>query len=178
MNHQPFKQLLLEERARTLQEEQNLWEHVKDCHECHNVDVNWQSVKHQIKTSNMVSPAPGFTARWQANLSVRLSRQRQQRQTVLITVISVAVLITVIVALSIWYIVTSPASIFVAFTRMLAGVIQITALTPQDVLLWLSDMPVLIPVLAGLGLVGWMTTISLTGAATLWRISKKGVVIQ
>lgn len=178
MNHQPFKQLLLEDRQRTLQEEQNLWEHVKDCSECQNVDANWQMVKHHIKVSNMVAPAPGFTARWQANLAERRRRQHQQRQTLLVTILSIAVLLTVTLSLSIWYIVTSPGSILVAFTRMLAGIVQLLSLTPQDVLLWVTSMPVILPILAGIGLLAWVSTVSLTGAATLWRISKKGVVIQ
>lgn len=178
MNHQPIKHLLLDEEPRTLQQEQSLWEHIKDCPECQNVDTNWQSVKNQIKVSPMVSPAPGFTARWQANLIVRKQRMRQQRQTLLITLLATSSVITLGGLTAAWYAFTSPASILIAFTRLAAAIVQITTLTPQTVLQWFASIPVYIPILLSLGLVAWITAVSITGAATLWRIARKGVIVR
>lgn len=178
MNHQPIKKLLLDESQRTLKEEQDLWVHLKDCKECQNIDTNWQAVKQQVKISNMVSPTPGFTDRWKMNLALHRAQQRQQRQTLMLALILVAAFVTIASIISIWYIFTSPAGIFVAFTRMVAALVQILTFTPQDFLAWFSSLPLAIPIIAGVGLLVWATAFSLTGAAALWRISKKGVVIQ
>lgn len=178
MNHQPFEKLLLDEKQRTLQEEQDLWAHLKECNGCQKIDTNWQAVKQQIKPTSMVSPQPGFTARWNTYKTARLAQKRQQRQTLVTTLLILAAIITMMVGISVWYSVTSPAGLLVVLARGMALVVQLVTLTPQDVISWIASMPVIIPIVAGMGLLGWVAAVGLTGVATLWRISVKGVVLQ
>ncbi len=78
MNHQPFEEWLLSDESLSPEEEQALQAHLETCEECPQLSTAWQEVRAEIQRMPEVSPAPGFSQRWQVRLEAE--RIRQQRR--------------------------------------------------------------------------------------------------
>jgi hypothetical protein len=78
MVHQPYSSWLLDEVKLTPGQKAQLEEHMLTCTECQPVQHAWVSVKQEIKSSPIVSPAAGFTARWKTYLQIRNSINQRQ----------------------------------------------------------------------------------------------------
>ncbi len=79
MNHQPFETWLLSEETLSPEQARTLREHLYTCEACQCLERSWAGVQQIFEKTAPAAPAPGFTARWQARLSVE-RRKRQQRQ--------------------------------------------------------------------------------------------------
>jgi hypothetical protein len=75
MNHQPFETWLLEGGALTPQEKRDLDAHLKVCAHCAALAETGLA----LKSARMVSPAPGFTARFQQRLVARRAAERRMK---------------------------------------------------------------------------------------------------
>ena len=78
MNHQPFEEWLLSDESLSPEEEQSLQAHLEICKECPQLSTAWQEVRAEIQRIPAISPAPGFSQRWEARLEAE--RVRQQRR--------------------------------------------------------------------------------------------------
>ena len=76
MNHQPFEDWLLSDESLDQEQETSLRQHLTDCPKCTTLSQVWQSVEQELARTPQISPAPGFTERWQA----RLAEKRAQKQ--------------------------------------------------------------------------------------------------
>ena len=76
MNHQPFEDWLLSDEPLDQEQETSLRQHLTDCLKCTTLSQVWQSVEQELARTPQISPAPGFTERWQA----RLAEKRAQMQ--------------------------------------------------------------------------------------------------
>lgn len=79
MNHRPFEERLLSEKPLTPEENHLLQEHLHDCTECNQLEAGLAEVQQLFCETPQASPAPGFTARWQARVAEQ-QRQKQQLQ--------------------------------------------------------------------------------------------------
>jgi hypothetical protein len=78
-NHQPFSAWLHSEEPLAPEQRRQLQEHLRECESCRQIQTAWGEVRSLIKATPRVSPATGFTARWQARLE-QARRQEEQRQ--------------------------------------------------------------------------------------------------
>ncbi len=81
-NHQPFSAWLYSEEPLAPEQRRLLQEHLRDCESCRQLQTAWGEVRSLLKATPPVSPAAGFTVRWQAHLEQarRIEEQRQRRQ--------------------------------------------------------------------------------------------------
>jgi len=75
MKHQPFEEWLLNETPLTSEQKRELDLHIRSCANCSAL-LETGVALHSVK---MVSPAEGFTARFQARLTVRKLADRRRR---------------------------------------------------------------------------------------------------
>lgn len=73
MNHRPFEDWLLENQPLTLEQKQELKNHLKTCNSC----TALTEVDLALKSNSMAAPTAGFTDR----LTVRLAAERKLRHT-------------------------------------------------------------------------------------------------
>jgi hypothetical protein len=78
MVHQPYNSWLLDEVKLNPEQKAQLEEHMLTCTECQPVQHAWVSVKKEIISSPMASPAAGFTTRWKTYLQIRNSVNQKQ----------------------------------------------------------------------------------------------------
>jgi hypothetical protein len=74
MNHQPFETWLLNDQPLSPEEKRELDGHLRDCQHCTNLAETGLA----LRTTRMVSPAPGFTSRFQARLEAQRIAQRRR----------------------------------------------------------------------------------------------------
>jgi hypothetical protein len=75
MNHQPFESWLLSEDALDEDQARSLRKHLENCDQCSSLEASWNDVHRLFEITPQVTPAPGFSARWQA----RLEGQQRKR---------------------------------------------------------------------------------------------------
>lgn len=75
MNHLPFETWLLNDLPVTLEQQRELDLHLRDCAHC----TALAETGRLLKNVKMTSPAPGFTARFQARLAERKVAERRRR---------------------------------------------------------------------------------------------------
>jgi len=78
MNHQPFEDWLLSDEPIDQEQEANLRQHLNDCPQCTTLSQALQSVEQEMARTPQVSPASGFTERWQARLAAKLAQQQRR----------------------------------------------------------------------------------------------------
>ncbi len=173
MGHQPFETWLLEEDALTAEQRQELAAHLMACHECLALQNALTATLALLHTSPEVTPAAGFTRRWEENLAQRreaLNRQQIRRFFLYIIVGALISLGGLIVVLSLAnFSITDllvPVAAFFASLFSLAGNAQvflgINISAPLSVVLW-----ILVSSSICLLIFGWVYV--------LWRISSQGV---
>lgn len=75
MNHQPFEEWLLNDKSIHAKERLELEAHLRICASCRALAETGKA----LRTVKMVSPAAGFTARFQSRLAVQKAAERQRR---------------------------------------------------------------------------------------------------
>ncbi|MDD2694750.1 MAG: zf-HC2 domain-containing protein, partial [Anaerolineales bacterium] len=65
MNHRPFEDWIFSEEPLSPVERADLEAHLQACAACQKLSTNWQEVSGALHTAPMLSPAPGFSSRWQ-----------------------------------------------------------------------------------------------------------------
>ncbi len=78
MSHQPYEEWIFSDESLTPQQYEAVREHVEKCKQCRQLQTRWQAAQLQMKTEGFVSPAPGFTSRWQSSLAERHAHQQKQ----------------------------------------------------------------------------------------------------
>jgi hypothetical protein len=79
MNHQPFENWLLSDEPLSVEQSQALKEHLDMCETCNRMDTSWNEVQDLFQSVHRLSPAPGFSARWQERRAVQLGKRRQRQ---------------------------------------------------------------------------------------------------
>ena len=99
--HLHFEEWLLSASDLLPEQSQLLHEHLKSCESCRQLSEAWQEVEYQLKSAPMLSPEPGFTARWQQRQGeVRLRRQKWQ--TISIIALGSGIALALLVVLGVW----------------------------------------------------------------------------
>jgi hypothetical protein len=81
-NHQPYEDWVLDPAGLDLQQTRQLQEHLHTCPDCQRLSAALGEVEASLRAQPVLSPASGFTSRWQARL-IADRRRSQRRQTFL-----------------------------------------------------------------------------------------------
>ena len=68
MNHQPYENMLLDDRQLTPDEKEKLAQHLEVCPQCTRLEQSLRALDHEFKGAEILAPAVGFSSRWQASL--------------------------------------------------------------------------------------------------------------
>ena len=162
MNHQPFETWLLEEQPLNIEQKRELQSHLQACKYCtalFETDLALHSKK-------MVSPAPGFTARFEKRLTVqRIAERRHRFWGLIILVLGAIILLFGLAGSTILSIFNSPAEwLTLGIGYLLFIITSLQALTEFGWVL-LRVLPEFIPPL------GWMVILStIAGLSLLWTV--------
>lgn len=99
-DHQHFEEWLFSAAALTPDEKTRLQEHLRSCESCRRLSYAWGDVEEQLMDSPLVSPAPGFTRRWEARLAGERVRAHR-RQTIATLSLGAGVVLVLLSALGI-----------------------------------------------------------------------------
>jgi hypothetical protein len=127
-NHQPFEDWLLSEQALAAEQDVALKVHLETCEQCSQLSTAWREVRHEISSASTVSPLPGFTARFRANLEAQRAR-REYAQTLLFLSVCMLGAALLLIALGIlaWPVVRSPYPLLLAIGYEVASVFTMTS---------------------------------------------------
>jgi len=92
-NHQPFEDWLLSDSTLSEQENLQLEEHLDTCETCRQLSAAWRSVEQQFSVAMQISPAPGFTERWQGLLAEDLDKKFRQQTVVTLAIFGIGTLV-------------------------------------------------------------------------------------
>jgi anti-sigma factor RsiW len=175
MNHQPFETWMFEMDQLDPKQVAALDAHLAECPECQRLMESWQAVEHQLMTARPVSPAPGFTARWQANLPLRQQHEQlQQARQWLWGLGSTALVIAF--ALVVYLLTTqSPVTLFVNLVEFVNGIAVFLAQT-QSILKVISDIvPTVVWIILGAVVLAGLVGVNLAWVLPQLHDKNKGV---
>jgi len=163
MNHQPFETWMFEMDQLDPTQAAALNAHLAECPECRRLMESWQAVEYQLKAARQVSPAPGFTARWQANLPLRQQQEQlQQARQWLWGLGSTALVIAF--ALIVYLLSTqSPVTLFVNLVEFINGAAIFLAQTQSILKIIFDIVPSVVWIILGAVLL-----VGLVGANLAW----------
>lgn len=172
MDHQPFETWILDPRTQKPEDAPTLQQHLEQCPTCRSLQVNWQAVEQTLKRAPQLAPAPGFSARWQASLAQRRTREHVRQVRGLLFGLGLGSLASLILLVGIFLTVSSPVDLLIAGTRLLTGFNTWLVNLQRLITSLLSHpLPLALWIVLGCGFCLLVTTWLLT----LWRISVKGV---
>lgn len=163
MNHQPFEEWLLNDMPLGSDQKRQLVLHIRSCAYCAALAETGMAL-HSVK---MVSPANGFTARFQARLTVhKLAERRQRLWGAILLAFAGLALLAWLLAPSVISFVASPATWITAFVEW--GVFLITTLNAM-----FQAGSVMLRIVPGfLSPFVWMIVVSaVAGLSLLWSVS-------
>jgi hypothetical protein len=172
MNHQPFEDWLLNEQPLNSRQKLELEVHMRMCTYCSALAETGKAL-HSVKK---VSPAAGFTARFQSRLAVQRAAERRRRLwgSVVFTLGGLVMLM--------WLAGPYMASFFAAPATWIAvlvewGVFVITTLraVAQASSVLLDVIPGFLSPFAWMVLFSAVAGISLLWSVSIWRLTRRGV---
>lgn len=175
MNHQPFNSWIYEDTQLTAAQAEELKQHMQICPDCMKQQEAWLSVRHMLRTAEVVRPRPAFANRWQASLDAR--RARQQRRQVRITILALAgAVLLILLGLIIYFSITSSfadlfASVIGTSTQVAVGFVQIGEFFQS----LLRFLPPALTTAIWFILASWVFLLCFAWVFSVWRISHKGV---
>ena len=172
MNHLPFENWLLNDTPVTPEQQHELELHLRDCSYC----MALAETGRMLKTAKMISPAGGFTARFQARLAERkiVERRRRLWGSGLFTTGGLALLIWILAPYAISFF-ASPATWISGMVGWLVflGTTLLALVDASRVIL--SVIPNFLPPFAWMVLLSMFAGIGLLWSVSIWRFAQRGV---
>jgi hypothetical protein len=169
MNHRPFEDWLVEDLPLSTDQNRELQSHLRGCDSCAAIAESNLA----LRSARVISPAPGFTVRWQERL-VAARRTQHQRLIAgmlsfslsglfLLALLTGPVLRSLIGSPAVW-ISTLVQTLLFSYT-MLAAVVEASAV-------FLRVVPNLVPPFVWLVLFSTMSGLGLLGSVSIWRLTR------
>jgi hypothetical protein len=175
MNHQPYEDLLLDDAPLTPGEKEMLSQHLAVCPQCARLEQSLRALDHEFKVAPAVSPAVGFTSRWQASLPARRKKhEREQTRIILISMASTVVATSITLAAFLLPDI-SPITVFVNLFTDLIKLVDAIAQFWKFVASFFNAIPtsLTIGILAIISF--WLSLTLLAWGITFYRITLKGL---
>lgn len=175
MNHQPYRNMLLDDQALTPIEKEDLDQHLANCLQCAQLEKSLRALDHEFKSAPMVAPAPGFTARFQASLPARhKTHEKEQNRIIIISMVSTAVVACITLAAFLLPNVspiTILANLFADIVSLVNAVTQFWVFIGN----FFHAVPTGLSIGIALTISIWLSLTVLIWGITLYRITLKGV---
>jgi hypothetical protein len=84
MNHKQFEKWILNDSHLSEEQKQALDAHLLTCENCRKLQHGWENSLTQIRTSNFIAPAAGFSERWQNKLQLEKKKQSIVRRRIIL----------------------------------------------------------------------------------------------
>lgn len=169
MNHQPFESWLLDDQLLPPDKKRELDSHLRTCTHC----TALAETGLVLRATRMVSPAAGFTARFQERLAARRLAERRQRLwgVIVFTLTGVSVLAWMFAPL-ISPVLDSPAGwITLLLSYILFIISSVQAVTEVGSVL-LRVVPGFVPPFVWMVLASALAGISLLWTVSIWRFTR------
>lgn len=175
MSHQPYEDWILDLNAMPEGERRTFQAHLEGCPQCQALQRKWQAAHRELRTRAMISPAPGFTQRWQSGLAKRQAREaRRQALKTFIGFLGGAILI--LLGLAVYVVSTStPADWLAALVRYGFYTLNLADTLVTLVSIWLRSTPLALNIALWIYLAITLCLLSLAWVFALWRTSILGV---
>ncbi|MCJ7623047.1 MAG: hypothetical protein MUO76_06065 [Anaerolineaceae bacterium] len=181
MCHQPFETWILDEKDITDDERIMLQSHLDECGQCSKLQQSWLSARSKMELSQMLSPEPGFTSRWQDNLTKKLQEQ-QMRQVFKLRrfflYLGTANVLTMILLVSFIMISGSPVNWLVSTLNQLLELTVWLGQTQHFVVSLIQALPPIFPITFWILLTSGVSTLALIWVVSIWKISFQGEIIK
>ena len=181
MCHQPFETWLLEGKELTREEQELLQSHLDGCAKCSQLHQAWQSVQHKLKSSSMVSPAPGFIQRWQVELSNRLQQQQLQqmfRVRRFFLYLGTAIIITLILLIAFVLTSRTPVDWMVGTLNQILEITSWLSVAQNFTVSLIQALPPIFPAAMWIIVTSGFSILALIWVVSLWKISNQGEVTK
>ena len=172
--HQPYEMWFFDKSGLTIEEQAMLYEHLRVCSRCQQMQQGWEEIMQQIRQLRMAKPDEGFSQRWRNSIDIRRAKQLQMQTIKTIMLLSFAAIISLsILVLQVGS--GTPFKIFLSmikiFTELVAGVFIIIRMVASafQIMSPLTAVPIVIL------LVGLFVFLLQMWVSTYNKVSKKGV---
>ncbi len=175
MSHQHFETWLFEPSNLSMDQAEQLTQHLETCPTCRQTQAAWQGVQNMITKAQPVAPYAGFAMRWKNSLAERrIQEQRRQVKRLFIGLGGAFLLFLVLFSVQVLS-VYSPIALFTNGLQVLAQApLQLQNLS-YIVTFWLGKIPPTLLVGIGIVLSGWVCLLFATWIMTLVKLNHQGV---
>jgi len=145
-DHQLFEEWLFSDEDTPHDDVKTLEEHRIVCDSCGQLSVAWTEVENELQFAPTLSPAPGFTERWQMRLAFgRHKRQQQQNIAILLLSAGGAATLLIVSSLLIIPLFKSPWPFILAWIYQLASLYSISSVYGGALTVLIRSVVKLIP---------------------------------
>jgi hypothetical protein len=165
MNHQPFRNWLLSEEELSAEQIQSLQEHLASCESCVQIKSSGKEMDALFQNLSQVSPAPGFTQRWQSHLAEYEARQRNRSGWFIIVITAlIAAFLLILLANQVWPLIKNPGPFIAAWLNQLVGLISDYYIlqTFFRTNVWLNPISILMGSVLLVGIICFMSVLWIT----------------
>jgi len=172
VNHLPFENWLLNDISVTPEQQRELELHLRDCSYCSALAETGR----MLKTARIVTPVPGFTARFQARLAERkiVDRRRRLWGSVLFTLGGLALLMWIFAPYIVSFFAAPATWISVVVGWLVFLGTTLFALFDAGRVI-LSVIPNFLPPFAWMVLLSMLAGTGLLWSVSIWRFAQRGV---
>jgi len=170
MKHLPYENWILDEPKLNPEENSTLLHHLAICDQCSQLKKGWEASKALLTKATLVTPTPGFSARWQIKVIQKCKTEKVRRYR--ITMFS---LLLVTFLASVTYLVASGS-----FMHMLANFINslfqsivIVTRSLSDLGILITKMPAAVPLAAGFLIFGLINAFLISTVFFLWNLKNR-----
>ena len=170
MNHRPFEDWLLDDQPLNPSQKRELDAHLRDCKVCSGIAESNLA----LRSARLVSPVPGFTARFQERLVV--ARRAQRRRTLLGTLffsLGGLLLLAFLAGPVILSLIGSPAEWLSAMVRALLFIYTTTVAVLEAGSIIFRVLPEFVPPFGWLVLFSAMSGFTLLWSVSIWRLIRR-----
>ncbi len=175
--HQPFEEWIFSDEALLPEQSLALQEHLRTCDSCRCRQAAWRNVERLFCTSVPVSPAPGFTNRWQERMyAQQVLRQRRHGWMLFGITAGSAILILVVLASQFLRAFQSPSQLLWALLYQFST--AATALNAVgDLVFAVARMLPSVSLVGLMFFVGFISFLSVVWCATFKQLSARRIFV-
>jgi hypothetical protein len=170
--HQSFKNWITSEEPLAVEQSQELNAHLEACEECRQFDSAWHSIRRTMHAAEMVSPAIGFSARWQERQAAdRLFRRKRQTRRFLAISVSIAALLFILLSIQVIDMLRNPETVGMVVLMRILSILSYAQATQEflvSLIASLAKLPVLVYVL----LVGFVSMLCVIWATAIQQLRR------
>lgn len=175
MNHQPFEDMLLDDRKLSASEKEKLTQHLAVCPNCAKLEHSLRSLDHEFKAAPVAMPEAGFSARWQASLPARRKQHEHEQTRIILISMAVTVVATGITLGAFLLPPISPISIFANFVAALAKLISSVTGFWAFIGAFLKAAPKGLSIGLILSITTWISIILFAWGISIYKLTLKGM---